>query len=88
MLKNAINQLEKRTTKFNIVKVFLESLYNLAKEDDPVKQKNTLISIRNKVEKSNQPEDKTFEYFDILSWLESKIQKREMAEILMENKRK
>ena len=46
LLQNAVSQLKKRTNKFDLAKIFLESLQQLSKVDDPAKTKNILESVK------------------------------------------
>ena len=77
MLFRSLYDLEKRMLKF---------FGKMSRTDDANKQKEYFLELKKDITVSaNEPAVKTaYEYFDFVSWMESKIENRPFAEVVRE----
>jgi len=89
--RSTYRYLQKRKTFFEFERTLIRFIKKVIKYHQDKEKMNVLfIQLRDELEKlkSDSFEKRAFEYFDIISWLDSKIENRPLAEIVREKANK
>ena len=76
--------LSKRNRLYGLEKLMLKSFRKISRTDNPKRQKEIFMHLKNEIHSSkDEPAIKTaYEYFDFMSWINSKLNNEKMADIV------